>query len=590
MPKRVITDILIIMSEKEEMFDTRHTLSHVLAGAVSELYPEAKTALGPPTETGFYYDFDFGDKPIKEDDLKRIEKRMKELLGSFGKMEEKKVSEKEAREYFKDNPYKLELIEEIVKEGEQITFYSSDKFTDLCGGGHVKDPGSIPSDSFTLSHIAGAYWRGNENNKMLTRIYGLAFENKEKLDDYLNFLEEAGKRDHRKIGKEMDLFTFSELVGPGLPLWTTKGTALRKAITDKIQEIQGKYGFESVTIPHITKMALYDKSGHAEKFGDELLMVKGKDSEFALKPMNCPHHTQIYASRPRSYKDLPVRLAETTMVYRDEQKGELLGISRVRSITQDDGHIFCTPEQAKEEVLNVVKIIREFYTLLGMYEKGNFRVLLSTRDPEEPEKYIGTDEQWKDAERQLEETAKTQGLPYEIGEGEAAFYGPKLDFMFKDAIGREWQLATVQLDFGMPERFGLEYVDKDGKKKTPVMIHRAVAGSLERFLSIIIEHFAGEFPFWMAPVQIKVIPISESQKERAEEINEMIKENGYRSRSDISDESLSKKIRNTKKQKVPYFLVIGDTEIKNKTVTLEGREGKVGEKTETELLTFLKEL
>ncbi len=583
-------DILFSMAEKENIDDIRHSLSHVLAGAVLELYPKAKTALGPPTETGFYYDFDFGEEPIKEEDLKKIEKRMKKLLSSFGEVKGREVTEKEAREHFKDNPYKLELIGEIAKEGETITFHSSDRFTDLCKGGHTKDIKSIPPDSFKLSHIAGAYWRGDEKNKMLTRIYGLAFSTKEELDEYIKQMEEAKKRDHRKIGKELDLFTFSELIGPGLPLWTPKGTALRKAITDKIQEIQGRYGFESVTIPHITKMALYEKSGHAEKFGEELLMVKGKESEFALKPMNCPHHTQIYASSPKSYKDLPLRYAETTMVYRDEQKGELLGLSRVRSITQDDGHVFCTPEQAKEEILNVVKIIREFYTVLGMYEKGNYRVFLSTKDPNTPEKYIGTEEQWEEAQKQLENIAKTEKMPYEIGEGEAAFYGPKLDFMFKDAIGREWQLATVQLDFGMPKRFGLEYVDKDGEKKTPVMIHRAVAGSLERFLSIIIEHFAGVFPFWLAPVQIKVISIGENHKDYASGVFKTLKKNGWRVELDASDESLSKKIRKVKKEKVPYFLVIGDSELKSKTTTLESRDGKVGEKTEEELLEFFKEL
>ncbi len=579
------------MSKKEDISKIRHSLSHLLASAVKELYPNAKPAIGPPTETGFYYDFDFGEITVGEENLKEIEKKMKEILDSWEIFEKQEVSKKEALEYFKDNPYKTELIEEIVNKNEKITFYKSGDFTDLCEGGHVENAKNIPKDAFTLTTVAGAYWRGDENKKMLTRIYGLAFESKKELKEYIEFLEEAKKRDHRKIGKELDLFTFSDLVGPGLPLWTSKGTAMRNAIVNKIQSIQSRYGFEAVTIPHITKIALYEKSGHAEKFSDELLKVKSKDSEeFALKPMNCPHHTQIYNSSLKSYRDLPVRLSETTMVYRDEQKGELLGISRTRSITQDDGHIFCTPQQVEGEIGNIVKVIEEFYTSLDLYKKGNFRVSLSTRDPENPKQYIGTDSQWNEAEEILEKIAQKKEMPYKREDGEAAFYGPKIDFMFKDAIGREWQLATIQLDFGMPKRFGLEYVDKDGEKKTPVMIHRAVAGSLERFLSVIIEHFAGAFPFWLSPVQLKVIPIGETQKKYAEEIHKKLKDHGFRSEMDVSNDNFSKKIRNVKKEKIPYFLVIGEKEESNKTVTLEGREGKEGERKIEDLIKYFDQL
>ena len=576
------------MQKKENISNIRHSLSHLLATAVLEFYPDAKTAFGPPTDTGFYYDFDFGKDTVSESDFIRIEKRMKKLLLSFKKINRKEVSEKEARKYFKDNPYKLELIDEIVDKKEPITFYTSGNFTDLCEGGHTDDLSEISPESFTLSHIAGAYWRGNEKNKMLTRIYGLAFKDKKELQDHKALLEEAKKRDHRKIGKEMDLFTFSDLVGPGLPLWTQNGTAMRNAIIKKIRTIQRNYGYEDVTIPHITKFALYEKSGHAEKFGDELFKVKGKESEFALKPMNCPHHTQIYAGKTRSYKDLPLCLSETTMVYRDEQSGELLGLSRVRSITQDDGHVFCTPEQAKQEMMNIVEIIKEFYTTLGMYKEGNFKVSLSVRDPNNHGKYIGSDKQWQEAEGTLKKIAKEKHFQFEMAEGEAAFYGPKLDFMFKDAIGREWQLSTIQLDFAMPERFKLVYTDKDGTKKTPVMIHRVIAGSLERFISIIIEHFAGVFPFWMSPVQIKVLSIGEKHIDYTKKINEGLRDADFRSKIDITDENLSKKIKKVKEERIPYFLVIGDNELKNKTVTLEGREGKVGEKTPEQLITFLK--
>ncbi|MEK7514494.1 MAG: threonine--tRNA ligase, partial [Patescibacteria group bacterium] len=493
----------------EKLQSIRHSLAHLLAAAVGKLYPDAKPTLGPAIDNGFYYDFDFPTPP-STDDLKRIEKTMREILKTWETFESKVVTEKEAKEFFKGNTYKNELIDEIASKGEKITLYTSGEFTDLCRGGHVESVKEISPDSFKLNKIAGAYWRGSENNAMLTRIYGLAFANKTELESYEKQQEEATKRDHRKLGKELDLFTFSELVGPGLPLFTPKGTAMREAIVNTIDSFQKKYGYQKVTIPHITKPELYKKSGHWEKFGDDLFKIKSRESEFVMKPMNCPHHTQIYDAKPHSYKDLPVRFAESTMVYRDEQTGELLGLSRVRSITQDDGHVFCTPEQIKQEIKNIVDVIRQFYTLLGMYTEGGFWVSLSTRDTETPDKYLGDKEQWNRAEAVLEEVAKEEKLPYKKNPGEAVFYGPKLDFMFKDALGREWQLGTVQLDFVMPERFGLTYTDKDSTKKTPVMIHRAIAGSLERFMSLVIEHFAGAFPLWLSPVQITVLPISKT--------------------------------------------------------------------------------
>jgi len=572
--------------EKNELFKKRHSLAHLLAIAVLDKYPDAKVAIGPVIERGFYYDFEFPTTAPTPDDLKDLQKRMKKLVSKKLDFEVEEVSESDAKEMFKDQPYKLELIEGIAKEGENLTIYKTGEFTDLCEGPHVKNTSEIDTDAFKLEKLAGAYWRGDEKNKMLTRIYGLAFNTKEELDAYLKMQEEAKKRDHRKIGKEMDLFTFSELVGSGLPLFTPKGTLMRDLIVEKIQGLQEELGYQKVTIPHITKKDLYETSGHWKKFGDELFKVKGKqDSEFVMKPMNCPHHTQIFAGKPRSYKELPLRYAETTMVYRDEQQGELLGLSRVRSITQDDGHVFCMPEQIEEEIKNIVKVIEGFYISLDMFKEGDFWVSVSVRDSKDLDKYLGSEEKWSEAENTLEKIAKENKLPYKKVEGEAAFYGPKLDFMFKDALGREWQLATAQLDFVMPERFGLEYVDNDGSKKTPVMIHRAIAGSLERFLSVIIEHFAGAFPLWLSPVQVKVLPIAEAHKDYAKGVFEKLKESGLRAELDDSDESLGKKIRAGKLEKVPYMLVIGDKEKEENKVMIESRdEGQLGQKTTNDFL------
>ncbi len=564
------------MKDTDNIAHIRHSLAHLLAAAVLEIYPNAKPTLGPAIDTGFYYDFKF-ESPVSNEDLKEIEKKMRKLLPNWTEFTSKEMSADEAREFYAGNEFKLELINEIEKTGEKITFYTCGGFTDLCRGGHAENLSEIDLKSFELDKVAGAYWRGDEKNPMLTRIYGLAFENSEELDKFKNIREQAVLRDHRKLGKELDLFTFSDLVGAGLPLFTPKGTALRNATVEKIYEIQSKYNYKQVWIPHITKPDLYKTSGHWDKFGDQLFKVKGIESEFVMKPMNCPHHTQIYASTPKSYRDLPVRFTEATTNYRDEQSGELLGLSRVRSLTQDDGHVFCTPEQIEQEIRQIVDVIKTFYTKLGMFDESVYWVRLSVRDPKTPDKYLGDDEIWNHSESILKKIAEEEKLNYKIGEGEAAFYGPKLDFMFKDAIGREWQLATIQLDFNMPRRFELEYTDKDGTKKNPVMIHRAIAGSLERFLSVMIEHFAGDFPLFMAPVQIMIIPIAESHLNFAEEIEHKLKSEGFRVEIDKSDEGFGKKVRKAKTEKVPYFVIIGDAEVKSKTLTLESRDaGKIG--------------
>lgn len=569
----------------------RHSLAHLLAQAIINLYPDAKLTIGPATDTGFYYDVDFGTTKITDADLPKIEKEMRKILPTWKGFTAISKTADEARQFFKGNQYKLELIEEIISRNEEITFYQSGEFIDLCRGGHVEDMSEIAIDSFELDRVAGAYWRGDEKNTMLTRVYGLAFESKEELETYKDKLEQAKERDHRKLGKELDLFTFSELVGGGLPLFTPKGTAMRNAIIDKIYEIQSEYDAQEVCIPHITKPELYMKSGHWDKFKDQLFHVKGMETEFVMKPMNCPHHTQIFACKPRSYKELPLRYVESTMVYRDEQSGELLGLGRVRSITQDDGHTFCTPEQIEQEVKIIISIIKKFYTILGLMKDGNYRVSLSFRDPKEPQKYLGDESMWATAQSALEKIAQEENLPYEIFEGEAAFYGPKIDFMFKDAIGRERQLGTVQLDFNMPSRFGLEYTDKDSARKTPVMIHRAIAGSLERFLSIAIEHFAGNFPFWMAPLQVVIIPIKEQHEEIAKDLQKQLKAKKIRVQYMSPDENFGKRIRKAKDEKIPYFIIIGDKDIEAGKVTLESRdEGQLGQKSIEEVLELFESL
>lgn len=571
----------------------RHSLAHLLARAVLEHYPDAKLTLGPAVDDGFYYDIDFGDAEFSDDDLGKVEATMKELLSNWEHFSSISVTADEAREIFADNPFKLELIDDIKAAGDDISLYYSGPedetsskeeliknneivtghgFVDLCRGGHVNSPAEdIPTDSFELDSVAGAYWRGNEENKMLTRIYGLAFEDADELTNFKEKRETAKERDHRKLGKELGLFTFSDLVGSGLPLFTPKGTAVRDALADKISEIQSRFDYQNVTIPHITKPDLYETSGHWEKFGEELFHVQGMDSEFVMKPMNCPHHTQIYDAELRSYRDLPLRFVEDTIVYRDEQSGELSGLSRVRSITQDDGHIFCRPDQMKQEIDNVVTVIEEFYKALDMWGEDNFWVSLSVRDPKTPENYLGDDKRWNEAEAALKEVADERGIAVETIEGEAAFYGPKIDFMFFDALDREWQLATVQLDFVMPDRFDLEYTAESGDRKTPVMIHRAILGSFERFMSVAIEHFAGSFPFWMAPVQVALLPIADEHEDYAYETARLLKDAGFRAKVVASNNSLGKRIKELHNQKVPTFGVIGDDEIESEEINIEHR-------------------
>ena len=549
------------------LMQKRHSLAHLLGASLIELYPGTKLAIGPPVDDGFYYDAELPEQ-LSVDDFPAIEKKMREIAKTWSGFEKKVVSKEEALAHFKDNPYKVELIEEIARAGGEITFYQSGDFIDLCEGGHVNDMKEIALDAFSLNAIAGAYWRGDENNTMLTRVYGLAFDSKKELDEHKAMIEAAKDRDHRKIGKELGLFSFSPLVGPGLPLFTPKGMALRSALEDMLSHLLDKYGYEKVWIPHIAKPDLYKTSGHWDKFEDELFKVRGKNDEFVMKPMNCPHHTQIYASSPKSYQDLPVRYAEFTTVYRDEQKGELIGLSRVLSITQDDGHIFCTEDQIAEEVAQTVALVVEFYTALGFFKGDDCEVFLSVRG-DDKSKYLGDDKVWDRAEKVLADALKKAKLDFTTEEGEAAFYGPKIDFHFRDSLGRKRQLATVQLDFVMPERFKLVYTDSDGKKKTPVMIHRAISGSLERFLGIMIEHFAGNFPFFLCPVQVAVLPIGPDEHAYAQEVLTALRGAALRATIDTRDESIGKKIARVHTEKIPVRIVIGKKEVADNVVTLE---------------------
>lgn len=551
----------------------RHTLAHLLASAVLELYPETLNTIGPAIENGFYYDFAFKEIPT-EADLQKIEKKMKQILATWGTFSHVEVSKEEAKKHFAHNPYKLELIDEIVSKGEPITLYTIGDFTDLCRGGHVENAKSISPDSFMLQRIAGAYWRGDEKNTMLTRIYGLAFQTKEELENYITQIEEAKKRDHKKIGVELDLFTFSDLVGSGLPLWTPRGTLVRNILDEYVWSLREKRGYEKVEIPHITKKDLYVTSGHWDKYKDDLFRITTREGhEFAMKPMNCPHHTQIYDRKQWSYRELPQRYANSTMCYRDEQSGELSGLSRVRAFTQDDAHVFCRMSDAKEEFIKVWDIVHEFYGAFGF----SLRVRISKHDPEQPDKYLGDKDRWAFAEGMLTEIAQEKNADAFDGVGEAAFYGPKLDFMAKDAIGREWQVATIQLDMNMPERFDLTCINEKGEKERIVMIHAAIMGSIERFMSILIEHTAGALPLWLSPIQVKIIPIGENQHEYAKNVYETLMAHGIRAELSAENESLGKRIRGAKLEKIPYSLVIGDKEIEAKSVGVESRDaGQLG--------------
>ncbi len=567
----------------------RHSLSHLMAHAIQELYPDAKFAIGPSIDDGWYYDIDFvGEKP-SEADFEKIEERMRALIAEDLSFERTEMPIAEALEWARGlkQDYKVEIIEELSCKGETtVSFYKVGEFMDLCRGPHVEHTKEIDAKSFKISKLAGAYWRGDEKNKMLTRIYGLAFEDRKSLAQHLAMLVEAEKRDHRKLGVQLDLFTFSELVGSGLPLWAPKGMVLRQLLDDYVWELRKAAGYVRVEIPHITRKDLYETSGHWEKFKDELFTIKTREDHlFVMKPMNCPHHTQIFARRKWSYREMPQRYANTTMVYRDEQSGELSGLSRVRSITQDDAHVFCRPDQVKEEMLKIWHIITAFYGTAGF----SLRLRLSFHDPEKMEAYLGAPEVWKSAESQLTELAKEQsGGEPEIALGEAAFYGPKIDFMANDSLGRELQVATIQLDLNLPQRFDLTYVSPEGKDEHVVMIHAAIMGSIERYLSVLIEHYAGDFPLWLSPVQVKLLSVSESHAEFCENLAREMGDYGIRVEIDASNDTVGNKIRKSTQEKVPYLLVIGDKEMESDKLFVRPRGER--ETTEWEKNLFIEDI
>jgi threonyl-tRNA synthetase len=582
-----------------ELERMRHSTAHLMAAAVQQIWPDAKFGVGPSVKNGFYYDIELST-PITPDDLGKIEQKMRELKNKKLPYEriELPIDEAIAEMERRGQVYKVELLnllkemvstsvaketgdDDVVAVDEsggvaQVSFYKTGDFVDLCRGPHVDTSNQI--GAFKLMSIAGAYWRGNEKNKQLQRLYGAAFATKEDLEHHLWLLEEAKKRDHRRLGQELDLFTFSELVGSGLPLFTPKGTMLRRLLEEFVQSLQEPLGYQRVQIPHLTKSDLYKTSGHWDKFQDDLFHVSGKSGEeFCMKPMNCPHHTQVYASRKRSYRELPLRFSEVTAVYRDELPGTLQGLSRVRFITQDDAHVFCMPEQVMEEALRIYHIVDEFYKPFGM----KLAVRLSMWDENQPDKYLGTPEMWESAQNQLREVLKVKGAEWTEEAGEAAFYGPKIDFTAVDALDRPWQLATIQLDFNLPERFDLKYVAPDGKEARPVMLHRAVLGSVERFMSVIIEHYAGAFPAWLAPVQAIVIPIADRHNDYAHEVTKKLASvnpgslvGSIRVELDDARESMQKKIRNAQLQKIPYMLVVGDKEAEQGSVSVRLRNGQ----------------
>ncbi len=562
----------------------RHSAAHLLAMAVLAKMPNAKLAIGPSIENGFYYDFEL-ENPLSIDNLPALEKQMKLFIKQGLGFKRAELSITEAKTLFSNQPYKQELIEQLSSEGESIvSTYKTGEFVDLCKGGHVTSTTEINPDGLKLTKIAGAYWRGDENRPMLQRVYGLLFESKEQLDTYLRQQEEAEARDHKRLGKELDLFAFSELVGAGLPLWTPKGTILRNLLDEQVWSMRKAKGYVKVEIPHITKKELYEKSGHWDKFADELFRIKTREGhEFAMKPMNCPHHTQIYARKAHSYRELPVRYANTTMCYRDEQTGELAGLSRVRSFTQDDAHVFCRSSQIRNEVNSIWDIVERFYATVGFSE---LTIRLSRRDPNNSEKYLGDNKDWDEAEDALREIIKIHDKVYIDGIGEAAFYGPKIDFIAKDALGRSWQVATIQLDFNMPKRFDLYCTNEKGEKERVTMIHAAIMGSIDRFLSILIEHHAGAFPAWLSPVQVMVIPISDKYINYASEyVVKPLLGYGIRTEIDDANESVGKKIRNATKQKIPYILVVGEKEEQSGLVSVRSRDnGELGSLTLEQLI------
>ena len=542
-----------------------------------ELYPDAKPTLGPSIEDGFYYDFDFPSASsgqafkISEEDLAKIEERMRGIVKGWDKFERIEVTPQKAIETFKENEYKKELIEEFSKKGQKITLYKSGDFTDLCRGGHIERPNK-ELKHFKLLSIAGAYWRGSEKNKMLTRIYGTAFPTQKELNEYLKMKNEAEKRDHRKLGKTLDLFTFSSLVGAGLPLYTPRGALIRRLLNEYVEEIQSKQGYQQVWTNQFARAELFKTSGHYDKYKNSMFKVVSNhsDEEYYLKPMNCPQHTQIYASQSRSYRDLPIRLTDFAMLYRDEKPGELSGLARVRSFSQDDCHIFCREDQVDSEMDTALSMIKQIMKTFGF----KYRYRMSTRDPDHPEKYLGDPKTWDKVEKWAVEIIKRNKIDYYDGPGEAAFYAPKMDLMATDALRREWQLSTVQIDYVMPERFNLDYIDKDGSKKRPIMLHRAIIGSPERFIMILLEHFAANLPAWLSPIQVMVLPITERNIPYAAKKTEELKNRGVRAELDDRNETLHAKIRDAALRKSPYMLIIGDKEEKTDKVAVRLRDAK----------------
>lgn len=563
-----------------------HSSAHLLAQAILEFYPDAKLTIGPAIESGFYYDVDFGDESLSEKDFEKIEKKMLENAKKNSTFNLYAVSKEEALKEYADNPYKTELIENL-NDGE-ITFCTHDNFTDLCRGGHIPSTGIVKA--VKILNAAGAYWRGNENNPQLTRVYGISFPKQKDLTEYLERLEEAKRRDHRKLGKELGIFAFSEKVGAGLPLWLPKGAALRKKLENFLSEAQKKAGYEFVMTPHIGNVDLYKTSGHFQKYGaDSFQTIKTphEGEEFMLKPMNCPHHCEIYKVGQWSYKDLPKRFAEFGTVYRYEQSGELHGLTRVRGFTQDDAHLFCTPDQLLEEFEGVIDLVMYVFKNLGFED---FVAQVSLRDQEDHDKYIGTDENWEKAENAIIQAAANKGLKTVVEYGEAAFYGPKLDFMVKDALGRKWQLGTIQVDYNLPERFDLHYIGSDGEKHRPVMIHRAPFGSMERFIAILLENTAGDFPLWLAPEQFIILPISEKYVDYAKKVSQLLENHDISGLIDERNEKTGKKIRDAEINKYPFMLIVGENEEGNGTVSVRKRgEGDLGAMSVEDFANYFKE-
>ncbi|MEZ4916423.1 MAG: threonine--tRNA ligase [Chitinophagales bacterium] len=577
---------LLTWNEEDAKRTFWHSSAHLMAEALEEIYPGVKFGIGPPIENGFYYDIDLGDKSLSVEDLPKIENTMRKLAKNGSKYERKEVAKADAIAYFKEkgDEYKLELLEDL-KDGD-IIFYTQGNFTDLCKGPHIPGTGQIKA--IKLLNVAGAYWRGDENRKQMTRIYGVTFPKQEMLDEHLALLEEAKKRDHRKLGAELELFMFSEKVGAGLPIWLPKGTDLRERLSNFLKEEQLRRGYLPVVTPHIGKKELYVTSGHYEKYGEDSFQpihTPKENEEFLLKPMNCPHHCEIYAHVPKSYRDLPYRVAEFGTVYRYEQSGELHGLTRVRSFTQDDAHIFCTAEQLKAEFLDVLDLTMKVFNKMGFKE---FTAQISLRDPENLSKYIGSKENWEKAENAIIEATKEVGLETVTELGEAAFYGPKLDFMVKDALGRSWQLGTIQVDYNLPERFELEYIGADNEKHRPVMIHRAPFGSLERFIGVLIEHTGGKFPLWLTPEQVRVLPISDKFIEYAKEVEAYLKQSGIRSSIDDRTEKIGRKIRDAETSKIPYMLIVGEKEVENKEVSV--RKQAIGDEGSKNIGIFIEQI